>query len=329
MDLTTTEVFTTENHNTRSEKLLQEVVEELEELGKELKRKRVERSKTSAVDNRPSAKGVGIAAAIILISIFGSIVILDLSTIGAQCKQFSTKGKHKGSKYKSKNLLLQSTQNNSGWDVKENRHANVSSTRNSDKNSLSVLPSNCNVCFENRNTSTEIINNGFSNVLGSEGNKQTENSTKKVETDTTSIQFSLDISEDLKQIDAESMCYENTNLTVENNDNSFEKSQVRDNIPSNRLTDATKIQVSVDVSREWTQTDNFIVSGCNWEKNTGDNRNELPRNKEDSTNQETGRAEISPVEMINDTNCDNDYESNANEDQNRHDNQKNVDITYL
>jgi hypothetical protein len=77
----------------------------------EIKQKRLDRSRTSAKDDRPSAQGVGIAAIIILVAICGSIVILDISTIAVQCKQFSNQGRRRSSRYKHRHVYVHNNNN--------------------------------------------------------------------------------------------------------------------------------------------------------------------------------------------------------------------------
>lgn len=107
----TTESKTTVEPTATAERMFQEIKQELENIGHEIKQKNLDRSRRSATDDRPSAQGVGIAAIIILVSICGSIVILDISTIAVQCKQFSNQGRRQSSKYKHRPVFAHNNNN--------------------------------------------------------------------------------------------------------------------------------------------------------------------------------------------------------------------------
>ena len=111
MDETTTESKTSVEPTANAERMFQEIKQELEHIGQEIKQKRLDRSRTSAKDDRPSAQGVGIAAIIILVAICGSIVILDISTIAVQCKQFSNQGRRRSSRYKHRHVYVHNNNN--------------------------------------------------------------------------------------------------------------------------------------------------------------------------------------------------------------------------
>lgn len=111
MDETTTESKTSVEPTATAERMFQEIKQELEHIGQEIKQKRLDRSRTSAKDDRPSAQGVGIAAIIILVAICGSIVILDISTIAVQCKQFSNQGRRRSSRYKHRHVYVHNNNN--------------------------------------------------------------------------------------------------------------------------------------------------------------------------------------------------------------------------
>ena len=112
MDETTTESKTTVEPTVVADRMFQEIKQELEHIGQEIKQKRLDQSRRSATDDRPSAQGVGIAAIIILVAICGSIVILDISTIAVQCKQFSNQGRRQSSKYKHRPVFVHNNNSN-------------------------------------------------------------------------------------------------------------------------------------------------------------------------------------------------------------------------
>ncbi|XP_063435674.1 uncharacterized protein LOC134716592 [Mytilus trossulus] len=100
---TTDDIMTTLDPIAENERMFQELKQEMKTMSDKIKKKQLEKSKTSAEDNRPSAKGVGIVAAVILISIFGSVVLMDISTIGVQCKEISKREARKNRRYRSRN----------------------------------------------------------------------------------------------------------------------------------------------------------------------------------------------------------------------------------
>lgn len=101
--LTTDDTMTTLDPIAENERMFQELKREMKTMSDKIKKKQLEKSKTSAEDNRPSAKGVGIVAAVILISIFGSVVLMDVSTIGVQCKEISKREARKIRRYRRRN----------------------------------------------------------------------------------------------------------------------------------------------------------------------------------------------------------------------------------
>ncbi|VDI25855.1 Hypothetical predicted protein [Mytilus galloprovincialis] len=101
--LTTDDTMTTLDPIAENERMFQELKQEMKTMSDKIKKKQLKKSKTSAEDNRPSAKGVGIVAAVILISIFGSVVLMDVSTIGVQCKEISKREARKIRRYRRRN----------------------------------------------------------------------------------------------------------------------------------------------------------------------------------------------------------------------------------
>lgn len=88
-DATTTQSSTqtpTEPPTTEHIKTFEEIKEDLVSFGEKIKRKRDLEKKTSVYDSRPSATSVGVVAIVILSSILGGVVLLDIGTIGAHCK---------------------------------------------------------------------------------------------------------------------------------------------------------------------------------------------------------------------------------------------------
>ncbi|CAC5422555.1 unnamed protein product [Mytilus coruscus] len=118
---TAEDILTTINPTAENEKLFQEIKKDMKTMTDKIKKKQLKKSKTSAEDDRPSAKGVGIVAAIILISIFGSIVLMDISTLGVQCKQMSKRDARKNRRYISKNKSSFHSPNNNNRDHSERK----------------------------------------------------------------------------------------------------------------------------------------------------------------------------------------------------------------
>lgn len=290
-DLLTTELLTTENVVASPDKLIKDIVIELQELGKELKRKRAMREKTSAVDNRPSAKGVGIAASIILISIFGSIVILDLSTMGAQCNQFSVKQRRKSSKYKTRNIHLKTSTNNTN-----------------------SLPGKCN----------ETMNRSFFDIRSSNSiesfNDMNENNEIACDQSTKIVNIKTGIhdKEGLKD-NAQIECTpSNTQVTNDVNKDDKRDSYVTDDV--DQSVTLQPLQSEVDASRERGTT-----NSCLHKLNS-----RYLHNTKKFKNSDNCMENISSVQIIHDSyECDHTGAFYANEDKIRCENENKIDMTYL
>nr|XP_022338736.1 uncharacterized protein LOC111134190 [Crassostrea virginica] len=89
-----TEMYTT------TEKAFEEMQRELKEMGQKIREKNRKASKTSAIDTRPSATSVGVVAIVIIVSMVGGVVLLDMGTLHLHCQQLSGRSKKKKAKYR-------------------------------------------------------------------------------------------------------------------------------------------------------------------------------------------------------------------------------------
>ncbi|XP_061195950.1 uncharacterized protein LOC133204222 [Saccostrea echinata] len=105
----TTEDYTTESTSqetipstqpTTTEASFDVLKRELEEIGDKIREKKRKASRTSVKDTRPSATSVGVVGIIIIVSMVGGIVILDLGTLHMHCKHFSGRRGKKGPKHR-------------------------------------------------------------------------------------------------------------------------------------------------------------------------------------------------------------------------------------
>ena len=85
---------------TTTEKAFEEMQRELKEIGQKIREKNRKASKTSAIDTRPSATSVGVVAIVIIVSMVGGVVLLDMGTLHLHCQQLSGRNKKKKAKYR-------------------------------------------------------------------------------------------------------------------------------------------------------------------------------------------------------------------------------------
>lgn len=100
-------IYTTE-HNTKNNlqprtstvEPFEVLQRELKEIGVKIREKKRKASRTSVNDTRPSATSVGVVAIIVIVSMVGGVVLLDISTLHMHCKHFSGRNKKKDSKHR-------------------------------------------------------------------------------------------------------------------------------------------------------------------------------------------------------------------------------------
>ncbi|XP_011424220.3 uncharacterized protein [Magallana gigas] len=84
---------------TTTETTFEVIQRELVELGTKIREKKRLASKQSVIDTRPSATSVGVVAVVIIVSMVGGVVLLDIGTLHLHCQHFARRKKKKRQKH--------------------------------------------------------------------------------------------------------------------------------------------------------------------------------------------------------------------------------------
>lgn len=68
-------------------------------MGAKIREKKRQASKQSVIDTRPSATSVGVVAVVIIVSMVGGVVLLDIGTLHLHCQHFAGRKKKKRQKH--------------------------------------------------------------------------------------------------------------------------------------------------------------------------------------------------------------------------------------
>lgn len=84
---------------TTTETTFEVIQRELVEMGAKIREKKRQASKQSVIDTRPSATSVGVVAVVIIVSMVGGVVLLDIGTLHLHCQHFARRKKKKRQKH--------------------------------------------------------------------------------------------------------------------------------------------------------------------------------------------------------------------------------------